>query len=257
MNNHTIYRSSEIKDVIKIKVKKYAGYFNPETKSFSVDPHLTSYSDLQQILIQAFSLRNSFQITYLCRDDIGEKLFLPMLTDWDLDAAFLTSSEPHLKLKLDAEPHQKGLISKITETELDNPDEFSDLSENKGFTNIFQSKNKRGVWDIQTIHKSWTDKLGGAFNKLTIWGNQQLFQGDTCIFPHKPPLDDEEFRSYLDQEGRLIRCEELRLRIYHGGIDPSLRKVVWRILLNVFPSDLTGEERLSYIKQKSGPNFLI
>lgn len=45
------------------------------------------------------------------------------------------------------------------------------------------------------------------------------------IKPFKPPLSDAEFHSYLNGQGQLTRPEELRLRIYHGGVDPSLRKV--------------------------------
>lgn len=40
-----------------------------------------------------------------------------------------------------------------------------------------------------------------------------------------PPLSDAEFHSYLNGQGQLTRPEELRLRIYHGGVEPSLRKV--------------------------------
>lgn len=43
--------------------------------------------------------------------------------------------------------------------------------------------------------------------------------------PFKPPLSDAEFHTYLNHEGQLSRPEELRLRIYHGGVEPSLRKV--------------------------------
>lgn len=45
------------------------------------------------------------------------------------------------------------------------------------------------------------------------------------IKPFKPPLSDAEFHSYLNGQGQLSRPEELRLRIYHGGVEPSLRKV--------------------------------
>lgn len=44
--------------------------------------------------------------------------------------------------------------------------------------------------------------------------------------PFKPPLSDSEFHSYLNGQGQLTRPEELRLRIYHGGVEPSLRKVL-------------------------------
>ncbi len=45
------------------------------------------------------------------------------------------------------------------------------------------------------------------------------------IKPFKPPLSDAEFHSYLNGQGQLTRPEELRLRIYPGGVEPSLRKV--------------------------------
>lgn len=45
------------------------------------------------------------------------------------------------------------------------------------------------------------------------------------VKPLKPPLSDGEFHSYLNGQGQLTRPEELRLRIYHGGVEPSLRKV--------------------------------
>lgn len=45
------------------------------------------------------------------------------------------------------------------------------------------------------------------------------------VKPFKPPLSDTEFHSYLNGQGQLTRPEELRLRIYHGGVEPSLRKV--------------------------------
>lgn len=45
------------------------------------------------------------------------------------------------------------------------------------------------------------------------------------IKPFKPPLSDAEFHHYLNGQGQLTRPEELRLRIYHGGVEPSLRKV--------------------------------
>jgi len=67
----------------------------------------------------------------------------------------------------------------------------------------------------------------------------------------RQPLSDVEFRNYLDQAGVIIRPKELRYACYHGGIEPSLRKVVWKHLLNVYPDGLTGNGRLDYIRNKS------
>ncbi|XP_055022279.1 TBC1 domain family member 25 isoform X2 [Boleophthalmus pectinirostris] len=71
------------------------------------------------------------------------------------------------------------------------------------------------------------------------------------IKPFKPPLSDAEFHWYLNSQGQLSKPEELRLRIYHGGVEPSLRKVVWRYLLNVYPDGLSGQERMDYMKRKT------
>ena len=56
----------------------------------------------------------------------------------------------------------------------------------------------------------------------------------------KPPLSDREFRSFLDNVGELVRPRELRIEIYKGGVEPQLRKVVWKHLLGVYPHGLDG-----------------
>ncbi|XP_050043629.1 TBC1 domain family member 25-like [Dermacentor andersoni] len=65
------------------------------------------------------------------------------------------------------------------------------------------------------------------------------------------PLGDRAFRACLDDEGRLLKPHELRLAVYKGGVEPSLRKVVWKHILNVYPEGLTGRERLAYMRRKS------
>lgn len=67
----------------------------------------------------------------------------------------------------------------------------------------------------------------------------------------RPPLSDNEFRYYCDSVGQIIHQVELRKVIFSGGIDPSLRRVVWKHILNVYPTGLTGKERMDYIKRKS------
>nr|XP_037284911.1 TBC1 domain family member 25-like [Rhipicephalus microplus] len=65
------------------------------------------------------------------------------------------------------------------------------------------------------------------------------------------PVGDREFRACLDDEGRLLKPQELRLAVYKGGVEPSLRKVIWKHILNVYPEGLTGRERLAYMRRKS------
>ena len=69
--------------------------------------------------------------------------------------------------------------------------------------------------------------------------------------PPRPPLTDAEFRKFLDPIGQVIHSKDLRAVIYFGGIEPSLRKVVWKHILNVYPDGMSGRERMDYMKRKA------
>ncbi|XP_062618842.1 TBC1 domain family member 25-like, partial [Saccostrea cucullata] len=71
----------------------------------------------------------------------------------------------------------------------------------------------------------------------------------------KPPMSDQEFRNFLDSVGHMIKPEEFRISIYQGGCEPSLRRVAWRHLLNIFPNGLSGKERFEYMKRKEKEYF--
>lgn len=61
----------------------------------------------------------------------------------------------------------------------------------------------------------------------TLWRVQQALSwtgGEETPAP-APPLNEAEFHALLSPDGRLARPEDLRLRVYHGGVEPSLRKV--------------------------------
>ena len=80
------------------------------------------------------------------------------------------------------------------------------------------------------------NKLTNAFSDVTRRG----------------PLKELEWQCHLDCEGRLLGIDELWARVFQGGgVEPSLRKEVWPHLLNVFPSDLTKEERQRHLNMKS------
>ncbi len=80
-------------------------------------------------------------------------------------------------------------------------------------------------------------------------------EDDAQIRLLKPPMTDAEFHNFLDPVGHMIRPEEFRMKVYQGGIEPSLRSVVWRHLLNIFPEGLSGRERFEYIKRKSNEYY--
>lgn len=56
-------------------------------------------------------------------------------------------------------------------------------------------------------------------------------EGTPAVSPPPPPpspcapLSDADLRSYLGPGGRLLRPQDLRLHVFHGGVEPGLRKV--------------------------------
>ena len=64
-------------------------------------------------------------------------------------------------------------------------------------------------------------------------------------------MTDAEFHGFLNSVGHMVRPQEFRLSVYQGGVEQSLRKVVWRHLLNVYPLERTGQQRFDYLKKKS------
>jgi len=46
----------------------------------------------------------------LATDDTGEDVYLALLSDWDLDAAFISASNPCLQLKVDLKPFEPGMV---------------------------------------------------------------------------------------------------------------------------------------------------
>ncbi|XP_059060436.1 uncharacterized protein LOC131853537 isoform X2 [Achroia grisella] len=75
--------------------------------------------------------------------------------------------------------------------------------------------------------------------------------------PPRAPLCDIEFRAFLDTVGQINNPAKLREVIYCGGIEPSLRKVVWKHILNVYPDGMTGKERMDYIKKKANEYYSL
>lgn len=54
------------------------------------------------------SLDSDFTLSYLAHDDEGQEIYLSMLSDWDMDAAFQSASDPCLQIKVDLKPFEDG-----------------------------------------------------------------------------------------------------------------------------------------------------
>ncbi|XP_072396135.1 uncharacterized protein [Diabrotica undecimpunctata] len=232
------------REAVRVKVKKCERNQPPEMRKFSVDPQITSFEVLQSILAKAFDLKGDFTVCFRIYDVNGYETYMPILSDWDLDAAFLkahnasvaSNTEPCLSLRVDLKPFE----------------ESSDDWEIK--------QNVPIITQIRTVTSQEAKpapRLHGIFNQVgkTLNLVQRAFNfgedGNTTLQPPRPPLSDAEFRRFLDPVGQIMYAKELRSVIYFGGIEPSLRKVVWKHLLNVYPSGMTGKERMDYIKKKA------
>ncbi|XP_007231967.3 TBC1 domain family member 25 isoform X1 [Astyanax mexicanus] len=254
----------EERGVVRVKVKKCEGILPVEFRSFAVDPQITSLEVLQHILIRAFELngRRNFGISYLSRDRGGVEVYLSLLSDWDLDAAFVSAAKPYLQLKMDIKPAEDSPV--LEDWDIISPKDVIGSDQLQGekrslastalpFTQSLLSQVTDDV--LHPVSQLFYQPVSAAFSQMgkTLSRVQQAFSwsyGEE-VKPFKPPLSDAEFHSYLNSQGQLTRPEDLRLRIYHGGVEPSLRKVVWRYLLNVYPDGLTGQERMDYMKRKT------
>ncbi|KAM4696842.1 TBC1 domain family member 25 [Rhinophrynus dorsalis] len=229
----------EEREVVRVRVRKCEGVLQPESRSFAVDPQITSLDVLQHILIRAFDINGkNFGISYLGRDKQGHEVYLSLTTDSELGNAFSSSSKPYLQLKIDIKPSEDSPL--LEDWDIISPKDVIG-------TDLFLV-DKRALASALPFTQSILSQVGRTLTKV-----QQALSwtyGED-VKPFKPPLSDVEFHTYLSHEGQLTRPEELRLRIYHGGVEPSLRKVVWRYLLNVYPDGLSGQERMDYMKCKT------
>ncbi|XP_065509422.1 TBC1 domain family member 25 [Caloenas nicobarica] len=229
-------------EVVRVRVKKSEGPLPPEFRSFAVDPQITSLDVLQHILARAFDLqgKKSFSVSFATRDPQGQETFVPLLSDGDLAAAF-TCARPTLRLRMDVRPPAESPL--LEDWDIISPREVAaaePLPERRSllaaalpFTQALLAQVGRTLARAQAA-LSWPE------------GSPPSPPPPPCA-----PLSDADLRTYLGPGGRLLRPHDLRLHVYHGGVEPGLRKVVWRYLLNVFPAGLSGQERLSHLRLKA------
>lgn len=78
-----------------------------------------------------------------------------------------------------------------------------------------------------------------------------LCEETMMVPPSRPPLADNEFRQFLDAVGNVKYPDKLRKVIFFGGVEPSLRRVVWKHILNVYPKGLNGYQRMTFVRRKA------
>lgn len=148
------------------------------------------------------------------------------------------STDPCLNLKVDVKP-----FSETTDWI-----ESSTSATTKEISSIQQSIGM-GQKYVQTMQNRLPGLMEKTFSMVTRALN--FVEDQNILQPLRQPLSDAEFRTFCDSVGQIVQPNTLRKVIYSGGIDPSLRRVVWKHILNVYPEGMTGRQRMDYMKQKS------
>uniref|UniRef100_A0A034VDI6 TBC1 domain family member 25 n=1 Tax=Bactrocera dorsalis TaxID=27457 RepID=A0A034VDI6_BACDO len=263
---------------VRVKVKKCELNLPCEWRKFSVDPQITSLEVLYSLLAKAFDIKSDFSIKYKAFDPAGNEIYLSVLSDWDLDAAFLrihnlaiqTATEPCLMLQIDIKP-----FTEVREWDIDATATTSTVANNSGGSGSTSvnalspsfsvntgvreavSPLQQSIGASQKYVQNMQTKLPGLIMnhmEKTFSIVQKAFnlsEETMASLPPRPPLADNEFRLFLDALGQIKRNDELRKVIFLGGIDPSLRRVVWKHILNVYPHGMNGHQRMDYMRRKA------
>ncbi|KAM8711514.1 hypothetical protein ACLKA7_000629 [Drosophila subpalustris] len=254
------------REAVRVKVKKNEASRNPEWRKFSVDPQITTLEVLYSLLAKAFDIKSDFSIKYKAFDPAGNEIYLAVLSDWDLDAAFLrihnisiqTASEPCLMLQIDVKPFT---VVRECETESTTTTATTTTSANRASLSASVSPLQSLGVSQKYVQHMQTKLPGLIMNQMekTFSIVQKAFNlsdEHMANLPPRPPMCDSEFRLFLDALGQIQRNDELRKIIFQGGIEPSLRRVVWKHLLNVYPSGvhglaMDGHQRMEFMRRKS------
>lgn len=227
---------------------------------------------LFSILAKAFDLKTDFTISYKALDPNGQEVYLSVLSDWDLDAAFLrahnhtisTGSDPCLSLKVDIKPFSVANDWDGTSASK----EVTPLQQSLGVGQKYVQNMQNRLPGLIMNQVGPVSRYGlGVDNEILTFQMEKTFsmvtralnfvEDQAILQPIRPPLSDTEFRTFLDSVGQIVHPHNLRNVIYAGGIDPSLRRVVWKHILNVYPDNLTGRERMDYMKRKSSEYYRL
>lgn len=110
-----------------------------------------------------------------------------------------------------------------------------------GIAEEAEKSRKKVVWNDEIAYRDILKSTVGGFELLDI--------------DYQPERRNEvgkvEWNAFFDHTGRLsITIDEVKDRIFHGGVSPEIRNEVWLFLLDVYPWDSSSEDRRSIISEK-------
>ncbi|KAF8770625.1 TBC1 domain family member 25 like protein [Argiope bruennichi] len=220
-----------LKPYVKVKaklLKKDTGQKRCTAEHFTIDPQTINYIKLRNQLARLFSIEGEFTINFK-----KDKAYIPLTSDWDLDGAISEASKPSLCLTVELQKIDKTL----EEWDIICPADIINMDDEENFRSCQERKSLAG--SIISHMESAMMRFQRAFS--IDYSNGAMV---------KPPMDDAEYNSLLDKDGRVVNNRELHMSVFRGGVEPSMRPVIWKHLLNVFPQGLTLQERNSYLSSK-------
>lgn len=85
--------------------------------------------------------------------------------------------------------------------------------------------------------------------------------GQSKELPFRPlitrgyPLTIKQWKEFLTEDGRVSDVERVKEVVFHGGIEPTLRKEVWKYVLGYFDWNLSAEQCTQLRNRKSQEYF--
>ncbi|CAN6671491.1 GTPase-activating protein Gyp7p [Trichomonascus vanleenenianus] len=115
-----------------------------------------------------------------------------------------------------------------------------------GIAEESERSRKSIVWN-----DGYQDMLGSAV------GDFEVLNIDSTV-QRRNEVGAAEWRAFFDHTGRLCITEsEVKERIFHGGLAPSVRSEAWLFLLGVYPWDSDDEERRSILSEKRNEYYRL
>ncbi|KAF8565386.1 TBC1 domain family member [Paragonimus westermani] len=197
---------SSVKEVVRIRAKLAFGTNRDSYKNFAIDPNITNFRLFLGILSKCFNILSDFTVSYLAADDYGEQFYLPLQSDWDLDAAILTSSDPALRIKVMVKKvspdHSDWDIVVPADVYNDTRKILCQLTSQPSSTPAKQTNSQNA-----SVFSTFTQRLSQTVANVQRAIGMKM-DNTATVRPHKPPLSDAEFRLCLDGVGRLIQPEK-------------------------------------------------
>ncbi|KAG8179371.1 hypothetical protein JTE90_012069 [Oedothorax gibbosus] len=198
--------------------------------TFDFEPQSTNYSTLRQHLAEILQIDSYFTISFK-----KDGQFVPLASDFDLDGAIFEASRPCLVLLIDLKPVDKTL----EEWDIIAPSDIPPMEE-----------------ELHTRCSEERWSLAGSFISHVETCVQKVHRCFTFDFNNnhtlgsRYPMSEDIFNSLMDPEGRITNARRLHLAAFSGGVEPSMRPVVWKHLLNVYPAGMTTRDRRAYLGSK-------